>query len=212
MALVFNQTRDNRQFVNPYGIKFIDSYFDIAKLNMEKGNLVANRPDNPDSYSLGKFIVSSTTRLSDRVRVCAVLWMDPISFIDLSYLSDLNPNDQSRVQEITTLLDKQDKVFTHSDIHDIMRTLNPELLLLDSYWFGGGIISIDRNNKILQTGLGSTFGVLPRSLVIDAFSDLAQKLGCTLQPICTEKEIGAANSNSDSGRWLEHFHIPRSSG
>lgn len=204
MALVFNQARETRPFVNPYGIKFNESYFEIASLDMRDGQLIAKR-STMDEYKTGKFVVSSNAPNSSSVRVCAVLWLP--DYVDLSYLAELTPSDRSK--EVAGQLATMDKRFVHNDIHTIVRQLNPDLFLRDGYFFGGGMVSIDLAQRILKAGLGSGYGILPRSLLIDAFSDLADKLGCNFEPINPlPYDSGCFVSGSDADRWFRQFHVP----
>lgn len=203
MALIFNQAGQKRQFANPYGVKFVDSYFESAKAHFNEGNLAATR--TPLSSSNGLFVVSCNVRSMDTVRVAAVMLLD--TFIDLQPLSELTPKNPSLVNLLTSRL--AEGLVVHTDVHELIRILNPDLVLSDNCFVSGGMISVNLDLGVLQAGLGSTFGGLPRSLLVDAFSDLAIALGCSFEPITISSEdAGFVGNYSDSRLWFNMFKIP----
>ncbi len=200
MVLVFNESGTHRQFANPYGVKFRDCYFEFAHAHYKDGNLVATRAEK--SSSIGKFLISASSPRSDSVRVCAVLFSP--GFVDLNHLIS---STNYTVGVINALIDRLD--VSHNDLFEVLRILNPDLKIYDSYFISGGIVSLDLESKRLQAGLGSTYGVFPRSLLIDAFTDLAERLGCNFEPVVfSGPDHAPCRPNSDASFWYDAFKVP----
>lgn len=158
----------------------------------------------PDNKRAGKFVLCTSSRHSPIVRALAVLWVD--DFFDFASLLNLANLDPSESERLGRALEKFDSQILHSDIPRLVEKLTSNTIYYDSpLIIGGGLMSMDHENRIIFVGLGSSKGVLPKKFLSDAFYDLSVTSGYSL--FCFSNDVGAVARNSPEEEWFKKFGI-----